>query len=309
MKKIFVLLLTVFCSSSIYAQQVGDGNAMFIDNFNKPIVSGIYNTNNTILNYPPSFEGGWKYLFVMRHGSQSNNHQFQVSSHFEENDRVFFRKISSMDLSNKSTAWHEFATRGENLFTGTQTISGDLYVGKQVAGKIGYGNRLMFWGNLDNLDDMWIAKYNEASDRSDLRINIGDDFNLSRDRLVVGSTFHQDSKWYELFVVASNGNVGIGVSDPSNKLEVNGTIRAKEIKVETGWADFVFAEDYQLPSLSDIEAHINTHQHLPGIPTESEVKENGVNIGEIQVKLLQKIEELTLYVIQMQKEIEELKSR
>lgn len=91
-------------------------------------------------------------------------------------------------------------------------------------------------------------------------------------------------------------------------MAVNGTIRAKEIKVESGWADFVFKKDYQLPTLKDVEKHINENGHLPNIPTEAEVKANGVNLGEMNTLLLQKIEELTLYIIKQEKTIESMKS-
>jgi hypothetical protein len=111
------------------------------------------------------------------------------------------------------------------------------------------------------------------------------------------------------FAIRSNGNVGIGTTNPQNKLDVNGVIRAKEIKVETGWADFVFHEGYKLPSLNEVKQHINKNKHLPGIPTEKEVKENGVNVGEMQSKLLQKIEELTLYVIQQNEKIQVLENK
>lgn len=92
------------------------------------------------------------------------------------------------------------------------------------------------------------------------------------------------------------------------KLDVDGLIRAKEVKIESEWADFVFDKDYKLPSLEDVERHIKEHNRLPEIPSEADVKKEGVNIAEIQVKLLQKIEELTLYVIQQDKEIKALKS-
>lgn len=103
-----------------------------------------------------------------------------------------------------------------------------------------------------------------------------------------------------------DGNVGVGVAQPTSKLDVNGTIRAKEVKIEaTGWADFVFSPDYQLKPLSEVENHIKAHKHLPDIPSETEVKENGISVGEMQTKLLQKIEELTLYVIEQDKKIAE----
>ena len=102
------------------------------------------------------------------------------------------------------------------------------------------------------------------------------------------------------------GDVKIG-KDTERKLDVNGTIRAKEVKIEaTGWSDYVFGDDYALPSLTDVEDHITTHKHLPDIPSEKEVLENGVNVVEMQAKLLQKIEELTLYVIEQNKRIETL---
>lgn len=91
------------------------------------------------------------------------------------------------------------------------------------------------------------------------------------------------------------------------KLAVNGNIRAKEIKVETDWADFVFEKEYNLATLKEVESHIIKNGHLKDIPSASEVKKNGIYLGEMNSKLLQKIEELTLYTIQQQKEIERLK--
>lgn len=91
-------------------------------------------------------------------------------------------------------------------------------------------------------------------------------------------------------------------------LDVDGIIRAKEVKIEsTIWADYVFAEDYNLPSLTEVKEHIEANKHLPGIPSQSEVTSEGVNLGDMQVLLLQKIEELTLYTIQQQEMIEALK--
>lgn len=90
-------------------------------------------------------------------------------------------------------------------------------------------------------------------------------------------------------------------------LSVGGIAKAEEIIVEenTG-ADFVFEEDYDLPNLQEVEAHIKKAKHLQGIPTATEMKENGVKVGDLQMKLLQKIEELTLYVIELKKENEKL---
>ncbi|WP_320052055.1 hypothetical protein [uncultured Acetobacteroides sp.] len=101
--------------------------------------------------------------------------------------------------------------------------------------------------------------------------------------------------------------VGIGTPNPQNLLDVNGTIRAKVVKVESGWADFVFKPDYQLKPLSEVEQFITANGHLQEIPTAKEVEQNGVNLGEMNVKLLQKVEELTLYSIAQEKICTELK--
>lgn len=103
--------------------------------------------------------------------------------------------------------------------------------------------------------------------------------------------------------------LGIGTSNIGDyKLAVNGKIRAKEIKVESNWADFVFKEDYHLLTLKEVEEFISENGYLPNMPSEAEVKENGIDLGEMNAKLLQKIEELTLYTIEQGNKIEKLNS-
>ncbi len=109
-------------------------------------------------------------------------------------------------------------------------------------------------------------------------------------------------------LVVNTGNVGIGTTNPTYKLSVNGTIGAKEVIVTNdGWADFVFEDDYNLMSLKELDSYIKENKHLPEIPTTKEVQKNGISVGEMNAKLLQKIEELTLYIIELNKENEEQK--
>ena len=110
------------------------------------------------------------------------------------------------------------------------------------------------------------------------------------------------SGWSERMIISNSGNVGIGTANPNNKLDVNGTIHSKEVKVDmTGWSDYVFKKDYNLPTLEQVEKHIAEKGHLENIPNEVEVLKNGINLGEMNSKLLQKIEEITLYIIRQEK--------
>ncbi|WP_299257020.1 tail fiber protein [uncultured Aquimarina sp.] len=116
----------------------------------------------------------------------------------------------------------------------------------------------------------------------------------------------------DIYTIQSNsgntyfkGNMGIGTNTPDAKLAVNGNIHAKEVKVDlVGWPDYVFENDYKLPTLQQVENHIAEKGHLENIPSAAEVLENGIQLGEMNSKLLQKIEELTLYMIEQNKKTE-----
>jgi hypothetical protein len=134
-----------------------------------------------------------------------------------------------------------------------------------------------------------------------------------------------------LGITILHDRVGIGTQNPQYKLDVKGglyakyiiadsilhaeqvvvenTIRAQELIVETTGADFVFADDYQLRPLSEVEAFITENKHLPEIQSAKEMQENGVSVSELQTKLLQKIEELTLYILQQEERIKALEEK
>ena len=111
-------------------------------------------------------------------------------------------------------------------------------------------------------------------------------------------------------ILKGDGKVGIGTyNTPGNyKLYVDNGILAERVKVATigtaGWADYVFDEDYELRSLEEVEAYVKAHHHLPNVPSESELAQNGFDLAEMDAKLMEKIEELTLYLIDMKKQNE-----
>lgn len=106
----------------------------------------------------------------------------------------------------------------------------------------------------------------------------------------------------------NTGDVGIGTVAIANyKLAVDGSIRSREVKVDNqSWPDYVFESDYELPELSEVQRHIKAKGHLINIPSAKEVEANGVALGEMNKLLLEKIEELTLYILQQEKRIQTL---
>lgn len=112
-------------------------------------------------------------------------------------------------------------------------------------------------------------------------------------------------------VVTSARTVGIGTLDTKGyKLAVNGKIRAREVKVEAdNWPDYVFKDTYKAKSLEEIEVFLIKNKHLPEIPTALDIENNGLDLGQMNAKLLKKIEELTLLLIDQNKRLKELESK
>lgn len=108
----------------------------------------------------------------------------------------------------------------------------------------------------------------------------------------------------------AGGNVMIGASVPATGylLSVDGKVICEELKVQLSesWPDYVFDENYTMPSINELKKFVNDHKHLPGIPSAGEMEEKGLSVGEMQTKMMQKIEELSLYVIQLQSQIDQL---
>ena len=118
---------------------------------------------------------------------------------------------------------------------------------------------------------------------------------------------HQTGGANQIIAWNKAGAVGIGTNSPTERLDVHGTIKATEIKVEAQTADFVFEDDYQLKSLEEVEQFVQANKHLPDIPSAKQMEEEGVGLAEMNKLLLQKVEELTLYLIQKDNEVTELR--
>jgi len=186
-----------------------------------------------------------------------------------------------------------------NQFTGGTQILSNLHIGHDDNSfPTGENRRLYFQGIALNTDPIYMMKYNVATNKTDLRVCIGDDQN-GDDRFVIGNVLSGTENWRDFFVVHNNGNT-----------DVYGTLRANKVKVEVmNGADFVFENNYKLKPLWEVETFIKENKHLPDVQSEKEMQETGLDVNEFQIKLLQKVEELTLYVIEQDKQIKQLQQQ
>ncbi|WCT13671.1 hypothetical protein [Mucilaginibacter jinjuensis] len=136
-------------------------------------------------------------------------------------------------------------------------------------------------------------------------------------KFYIGNSPNPDGSYWgnltDRLMIDNNGSVGIGTSapDPNSKLTVGGTIHATEVLVDPNVTipDYVFDKNYDLASLKDVKTYIDQNHHLPGIPSAAQVAKEGMNLGEMNTKLLKKIEELTLYLIEKDKDLSKEKLR
>lgn len=144
---------------------------------------------------------------------------------------------------------------------------------------------------------------NESGDQSFL--SFGSTGFVTNGAANVSSSFIGKDLTTRYMTFLPNGNIGIGTINPASKLTVAGNIAAREIEVTVdAGADFVFEDNYDLPSLESVDKFIKENKHLPEIASAKEMQKNGINLSEMNIKLLQKVEELTLYIIDMKKENE-----
>jgi hypothetical protein len=295
--KITFLITIILITTHTFSQQIGDGFAPILPDFSTPLYSGMYNGLNPIGSIPDNSFGGWQHLLVIRHPNPNNDHQLQLASSFSNNDRLFFRKLAG-GLGSNNPAWIELATRGSNTFLGNQNIDGSQSI----------------TGNLFIGKDTEVAMISGSANSGAIQIKSHSGLGGSQNRYLRLGWKDNNSVFYPALSINDDLNVGIGTIKPDSKLTVNGNIHAKEVKIDLAIpADYVFEKyylgestlnpDYTLLTLTDVEKFAKENHHLPNVPSSKDIKENGLHLGEMSNVLLQKIEELTLYIIEQNKEL------
>ncbi|GAA4778317.1 hypothetical protein GCM10023231_01080 [Olivibacter ginsenosidimutans] len=157
----------------------------------------------------------------------------------------------------------------------------------------------------------YITSDDGGTNQKNFYIRVAPTDSNATDRHLVFQTGKVNGAFQSRMIVLGNGNVGIGTTNPSAKLAVNGNILAKEIKVKTDITvpDYVFEKDYQLPSLTEVEAYVKEHKHLPEIPSAREIGEEGLDVAKMNLLLLKKVEELTLQLIEKSNKLTDMECR
>ncbi len=264
-----------------------DGLELFYDNNGEAIIQNF--KRGSTLTYAPM----WLGATVLK-----TNGRMLINNAVDDSN-VGLRVNGDVRLSYRGQSYivNNYVTLGETVSGAATVLGNNAMADRSTSERINFGVTTLDGSNAivmsNNLGTMFHVKPATTGARAagDKWFSVGDGTD-------------------EVMRLTPNRNMLINTTtdDVNYKLQVNGDVKARKIKVtQTGWADFVFEPDYRMPSLQELERYVKEHKHLPGIPSAGEVAEQGIDLGEMNKKLLQKVEEQMLYIIQQQKEIEGLK--
>ncbi len=311
----------------------GTGSKKPIANFGHQIV---YTSNGTVnasisLDYGHAYFNGNVGIGTSTPSSkfEVQNGDFSLKANANDAGDIIFKKS---DLSQLGRIWTQ-SNGTSGLFLSSGDNVADLYI--DPTGKVGIGittpsEKLEVVGNIylnSGIDDNHIywRQHNmtmgtRPGDYAHNKLKIkpggasqGNLFSVLEMYSANSETSHELKIQIHTAGVSyfNGGNVGIGTTNPTATLTVNGNILAERIDVigTVPESDFVFEEDYKLRSLEEVEQFVKENKHLPEVPSAAEFKENGYSVGQMDDLLLRKVEELTLYIIEQQKLIEQLQEK
>ena len=232
-----------------------------------------------------------------------------INSFFISNDQLTVTDNGgnkSVDLSEYVNHWTQFPSNSLTYDDGPVSVGAQVTLGDfRAKARTGDITEVYLTGNgLSDDVRLYMTESDNGSHGMYFQYDGGDD------RLYLYGKVNSTIYGSHMSIQRTNGKVSFGeVFDQDARVSVDGFVSCEELKVEDSgdWPDFVFQPEYQLSSLSQLEKFIETNGHLPGIPSAQEVNGNGIKTGAMIEKLLLKIEELTLYTIQQQKQIDNLK--
>ncbi|GAA4273201.1 hypothetical protein U6A24_19810 [Aquimarina gracilis] len=200
---------------------------------------------------------------------------------------------------------------GQNfkLLTGTNSGGYTMSLGLNDDGVNFTNNSKIRSFNLKNVGQTIRFLTGSNSSPYTMTVGINDDgVNISNSSTIRGYNFGNANG--NLVKITSNGRMGIGTTTPDAKLTVKGKIHAEEVKIDLSVPapDYVFKKEYDLLTIDEVQQYIQEKGHLPNIPSAKVMETEGVDLGTMNMKLLEKIEELTLYTIAQEKEIQTLKA-
>ena len=224
---------------------------------------------------------------------------------------IYSNLYSKLEFYRPETGYLFSLTGNGNLGLGVRNpttkleINGGLLFHKNSGGFLNFGmdQRSDFIQNLD-------GAYIYSGDGPRGKMPAGTLVIQSRSNQNRNILFVTGSSPEERMRITGTGNVGIGTLNPDEKLTVNGSIHTQEVRVDVdGFSvpDFVFKEGFDLMALQKLKEYIEQNHHLPNIPSASELENKGMNLKQMNLLLLKKIEELTLYVLSLQEQVDHLK--
>jgi hypothetical protein len=311
-KKLFLIISIFFILNSVFSQTTVNQNGLqttVIGPFSGPTGSGSkrFEIANVGYNSHNWQTGGSIVVELFQMNYSTDYQKYIIENGYQQGTDLTLPDIRLVEVSGKvQAALISLGTPSDLTSTFYGYINKSVPMILDLKADARYRVRITYQQNLvteiTNLNQIKINEVPISTDISNFSVSTELNNNISSSGYlrITGAGNHY----------VQNGNLGIGTTAPDEKLTVKGKIHTQEVKVDMAGPlvpDYVFANDYKLKSLQEVEDFIKENKHLPEIPSAQEIEKNGLMLAEMNMNLLKKIEEMTLYMIEMKKENEEMK--